>query len=219
MDYLEGGEFIKKLKILENNKLIMLKIGITGGIGVGKSVVCKIFAALDVPIYDADSRAKWLMVNDNDLVENIKTAFGNEAYTSDNQINRDFMITQILGSPKTAQQLENLVHPAVRLDFENWVKSQNPNKKYVLKEAALLVESGSYKELDKLIVVSATTEVRIDRVLARDLHRNRQQIEAIMAKQLPETEKIAKADFVIYNNGTELLIPQVLAIHNKLSRV
>jgi dephospho-CoA kinase len=80
----------------------------------------------------------------------------------------------------------------------------------------LLVETDSYKELDKLIVVSATTEVRITRVLARDLHRNRQQIEAIMAKQLSETEKIAKADYVIYNNGTELLIPQVLAIHQHL---
>jgi dephospho-CoA kinase len=95
----------------------MLKIGITGGIGVGKSVVCKIFAALGVPIYDADSRAKWLMVNDKDLVENIKTAFGNEAYTSDNQINRDFMITQILGSPKTAQQLEKISSPCCKVGF------------------------------------------------------------------------------------------------------
>lgn len=195
----------------------MLKIGITGGIGVGKSIVCKIFAALHTPIYDADSRAKWLMLNNRDLVTNIKNTFGHDAYTNDNQINRDFMISQILGSPQTAQQLENLVHPAVRVDFENWVSLQNPARKYVLKEAALLVEAGSYKELDKLIVVSATTEVRINRVLARDLHRNRQQIEAIMAKQLPEAEKIAKADFVIYNNGTELLIPQVLAIHHKLS--
>jgi dephospho-CoA kinase len=200
----------------------MLKVGITGGIGVGKSVVCKIFAALHTPIYDADSRAKWLMVNDKNLVATIKNTFGEQAYTLDNQINRDFMISQILGSPQTAQQLESLVHPAVRIDFEDWLTktaNQNPTQKYVLKEAALLVESGSYKELDKLIVVSAAMEVRMTRVLARDLHRNRQQIAAIMAKQIPETEKIAKADFVIYNNGTELLIPQVLAIHHILSNI
>jgi dephospho-CoA kinase len=193
----------------------MLKIGITGGIGVGKSVVCKIFAAIGTAIYDADTRAKWLMTNDKTLIVAIKKAFGENAYI-ENQINRDFMISQILGSPQTAKELETLVHPAVGRDFAHWITEQKASTKYVLKEAALLYEAGSYKELDKTIVVTADLETRIARVLQRDAHRNRQQIETIIAKQMPDSEKIAKADFVVLNDGTKSLIKQVLEIHQYL---
>jgi dephospho-CoA kinase len=208
------------LLVFEKLKLItMLKIGITGGIGVGKSVVCKIFAAIGIDIYDADSRAKWLMNNDAVLVQEIKNTFGEIAY-ADGQINRTFMIEQILGSPITAKKLEHLVHPAVGRDFTNFVNQiaqEKPQTKYVLKEAALLYEANSYKDLDKIIVVSANLDTRIARVLARDAHRNREQIEAIIAKQMPDSEKIAKADFVIYNDNDNLLIPQVLKIHHEIS--
>jgi dephospho-CoA kinase len=196
----------------------MLKIGITGGIGVGKSVVCKIFAAIGIDIYDADSRAKWLMNNDLSLVQEIKNTFGEIAYT-DGQINRSFMIEQILGSPITAKKLEHLVHPAVGRDFTNFVNQialEKLQSKYVLKEAALLYEANSYKDLDKIIVVSANLGTRIARVLARDSHRNREQVSAIIAKQMPDSEKIAKADFVIYNDNDKLLIPQVLKIHHEI---
>ncbi len=197
----------------------MLKIGITGGIGVGKSVVCKIFAAIGVPVYDADSRAKWLMTNDLALISEIKVQFGDLAYTADQQINRNFMTQQILGNPETAKKLENLVHPAVAKDFANFlvkINLEKPNTNYVLKEAALLYEANSYKELDKIIVVSADINTRIARVLSRDSHRNREQIEAIIAKQMPDSQKIAKADFVIYNNDDKQLTYQVLEIHKKI---
>ncbi len=193
----------------------MLKIGITGGIGVGKSVVCKIFAAVGIAIYDADTRAKWLMTNEKTLIAAIKKAFGENAYIG-NEVNRDFMIRQILGSPQTAKELETLVHPAVGRDFAQWITEQKASTKYVLKEAALLYEAGSYKELDKMIVVTADLETRIARVLQRDTHRNRQQIETIIAKQIPDSEKIAKADFVVVNDGTKSLIKQVLEIHQYL---
>jgi dephospho-CoA kinase len=198
---------------------MLLKIGITGGIGVGKSIVCKIFASLQIPIYDADTRAKYLMVNDLALIDAIKTSFGETAYTANQQINRDFFVQQVFGNPQTAKQLESLVHPAVKKDFENWVLQQDNITKYVLKEAALLYESNSYQELDKIIVVTADKNIRIQRILQRDTHRNQAQIEAIMAKQLPEEEKIAKADFVIHNNGTELLIPQVIEIHQQIIKL
>lgn len=199
----------------------MLKIGITGGIGVGKSVVCRIFAALGVPVYDADSAAKRLMNTEEVLKNAIIHTFGAAAYLADGSFNRDFMTAQIIGNPQTAKQLEALVHPAVGRDFANFVATcgkQNPQQKYVLKEAALLYEAGSYKELDKIIVVVASLETRIARILERDKHRTIDQIKAIIAKQMPDNEKISRADFVIDNNGDKLLIPQVLEIHRQILR-
>jgi dephospho-CoA kinase len=197
----------------------MKKIGITGGIGVGKSVVCRIFAALSVPIYDADSAAKRLMNQDDKLKQAIKEVFGQAAYDKEGLFDRDFMTKQLLGNPATAKQLEALVHPAVGRDFDNFVNTcakQVPPALYLLKEAALLYESGSYKTLDKIIVVTASLSTRITRVLERDKHRTQAQVEAIIAKQMPDAEKIQKADFVIDNDGKILLIPQVLAIHKAL---
>ncbi len=197
----------------------MLKVGITGGIGVGKTTVCKIFATLGIPIYEADSRSKWLLVNDNRLKTAIQTSFGQEVYLVNGQINREFLAQQIFTNPLAGKHLESLIHPAVRKDFEEWLTIQSTQSNilpYVLKEAALLVEAGSYRELDQLIVVTADKEVRIKRVLERDTHRTQAELEAIMLKQLPEEEKIQRANFVIYNNGTEALIPQVLKIHQEL---
>jgi dephospho-CoA kinase len=197
----------------------MQKIGITGGIGVGKSVVCRIFAALGIPIYDADSAAKRLMNTEEVLKSAIIQTFGAEAYLADGSFNRDFMTAQIIGNPQTAKQLEALVHPAVGRDFAAFVATcskQPPKKKYVLKEAALLYEAGSYKELDKIIVVVASLETRIARILERDKHRTIEQIQAIIAKQMPDSEKISRADFVIDNNGDKLLIPQVLEINRQI---
>jgi dephospho-CoA kinase len=194
----------------------MLKVGITGGIGVGKTTVCKIFATLGIPIYEADSRSKWLLVNDNTLKTAIETSFGQEVYLANGQINRELLAQQIFTNPLAAKYLESLIHPAVRKDFEEWLANQSSHVPYVLKEAALLVETGSYRELDQLIVVTANKEVRIKRVLERDKHRTQAELEAIMLKQLPEEEKIQRANFVIYNNGTEALIPQVIKIHQEL---
>jgi len=196
----------------------MLKVGITGGIGVGKTTVCKIFATLGIPIYEADSRSKWLLVNDNTLKTAIQNSFGEEVYLSNGQINREFLAQQIFTNPLAAKHLESLIHPAVRTDFEEWLNNQPLQLPYILKEAALLVEAGSYRELDKLIVVTADKDLRIKRVLARDAHRTQAELEAIMLKQLPEEEKIKRADFVVYNNETEALIPQVLAIHQQLCK-
>ncbi len=192
----------------------MKNYGITGGIGSGKSLVCKIFATLGVPIYDADSRAKWLMENDIVLMENIKKSFGLEAYL-DGHLNRIFLAQEVFSNENKRQMLNALVHPAVGEDAKKWRENQK-NAPYTLKEAALLIEAGSYKDLDGLILVLAPTDVRIARVRERDKQRSEQEIKSIIEKQMPDDEKMKFAQYLLNNDGKNLLIPQVLALHHKL---
>lgn len=195
----------------------MLKVGITGGIGSGKSTVCRIFSALGIPVYDADSRAKWLQTNDLLLKNQIIQHFGNEAYLADGSLNRGYLASQIFNQPEKLQLLNRLVHPCVAKDSEEWLAQQQAaGKPYSIKEAALMIEAGSYKQLDVLIVVTAPDQVRIARVLQRDPQRSAEEIAAIISKQMPESEKIKMADYVIVNDGNHMLIPQVIRLHQEL---
>lgn len=191
-----------------------LLVGITGGIGSGKSTVARIFSILGIPIYYADERAKWLMANDPKLKKQIQDNFGSESYSEDGILNRSFLASMVFSDEEKVKTINSLVHPAVRLDFENWASSQTTP--YVLKEAALLFETGSYKDLDKVINVSSPIKIRISRVLMRDPHRNEKQVNDIIDKQLPDEEKNKLADFIIKNTDNKMLIPQVLEIHNQL---
>ncbi|HYG17610.1 MAG TPA: dephospho-CoA kinase [Ohtaekwangia sp.] len=192
-----------------------LQIGITGGIGSGKTLVCKIFATLGIPVYDADSRAKALMTTDGILISAIKKEFGELSYKTDNTLDREYLGRTVFNHEERLQTLNNLVHPRVAEDYEGWVtRQQTP---YVLKEAALLFEAGSYKALDRIIVVSAPLYIRIRRVLGRDRHRTEEQVRDIISRQLPEEEKVRMADFVIYNDESQLVITQVLELHHKFS--
>ena len=192
------------------------KIGITGGIGAGKSTVCKIFAQLGIPVYDADSRAKGLLVKDALLMGQIKEQFGAEAYFPDGSLNRVWLGQQVFGKPEQLALLNELVHPRVGEDFEHWYQQQQAP--YVLKEAALLFESGSYKNLDAIINVTAPESLRLRRTLMRDEHRSRAQIEEIMQRQLPETERNSRAHFKIVNDDTTMVLPQVLRLHRQFLR-
>jgi dephospho-CoA kinase len=189
-----------------------LQIGITGGIGVGKSTVSKIFSVLGVPTYDADSRAKAVMTTDGILVESIKKEFGTLSFNIHGELNREYLATAVFGDEQKLKKLNALVHPRVAVDYENWLKEQSGTP-YVLKEAALLIESESYKTLDALILVTAPEQVRIERVLIRDKHRSTEQIKEIIKNQLSEAEKLKLADFTVNNNGTHSLIEQVLKLH------
>ena len=191
----------------------MLQVGITGGIGSGKSLVCKIFQVLEIPVYDADSRAKLLMIGDEVLVNQIKKEFGNEAY-SNGVLNRKHIGEKAFGDPEKLKVLDDLVHPRVASDYEQWVKKQSAP--YVIKEAALLFEAGSYKTLNKIIVVSASEEVKVKRIKIRDPHRSEQMIKDIIKNQMPDQEKVSRADFVVVNDESQLVIPQVIAIHQHL---
>jgi dephospho-CoA kinase len=193
-----------------------LQIGITGGIGSGKSLVCKIFRQLGVSVYDADSHAKALMTTDGILVSQIKKEFGDLSYRPDGALNREWLAANVFSDAVKLEKLNRLVHPRVAVDYEEWLKA-HANEPYVLKEAALLFESGSYRLLDKVVVVSAPENIRKNRVLKRDTHRTVEQFDGIVEKQLPEDEKLKRADYIIVNDDATLLIPQVLKLHEEFT--
>ena len=192
-----------------------LKIGITGGIGSGKTTVCHIFETLNIPVYYADERAKALMIQDKNLIQNIKNLLGENAYFEDGSLNRTYISEIVFHNSMKINALNALVHPAVLADGEAWHKKQI-NVPYTLKEAALHFESGNYKYFDKMITVFAPENSRIERVLLRGGHLSKQDIEARIATQMPEEEKMKRADFIIFNDGTQPLITQVLNIHHIL---
>lgn len=176
----------------------MLKIGITGGIGSGKTFICKIFEQLGVPVYYADERAKFLMNNQEEVINAIKTAFGEASY-KDGTLNRAYLAENVFNNKENLTKLNNIVHPAVFKDTQQWI-SQHQDAPFVLKEAALLFETGTYTQFDKNILVTAPEEVRIIRVMERDKV-SKEQVEARMKNQLSDAEKMELADYIINNDG------------------
>jgi dephospho-CoA kinase len=194
----------------------MIKVGITGNIGSGKSTIAKLFALLGTPVYNADSRAKAIMVEDTELKNELVKVFGNETYFADGQLNRTYLSQQVFNNPNQLKILNSIVHPGVFRDFNFWLNQYKAAQiPYILKEAALLIESGSYKELDYLILVQADEEIRLQRSIARDAA-SAEAILARMKNQMPQENKVPFAQFFIQNNYNDLLIPQVLKIHNEL---
>lgn len=193
-----------------------MEVGITGGIGAGKSIVCKIFNTLGIPVYDADSRAKHLMEESSSLMEQIKRVFGKNSYQQSGKLNREYLADLVFSDSEKVQKLNKLVHPEVAKDYSNWVRNHASRFPYIIKEAALLIESGSYKQLDYLVTVLAPMELRIDRVLARDSHRERGQVELIISRQLSDRQRIERSDMVLNNDEKQLLIPQILDLHKHL---
>lgn len=193
-----------------------LLVGITGGIGSGKSTVCKLFTLLGIPVYTADDRAKWLMSHEPQLKEKILALFGTESYHSNGELNRGYLAETVFFNPEKVAALNALVHPAVGKDFAEWVSQQNAP--YLIKEAALLFETGVAKELDFVINVSSPLRVRMARVLLRDPQRTEEQVNQIIDQQLPDEEKNELADFSIKNTDNKLLLPQVIALHEQLIR-
>jgi len=191
----------------------MLKIGITGNIGSGKTTVSRMFALLNVPVFYSDDEAKNVMVTDAELITGIKQHFGSEAYFADGTLNRKYIGGIVFNNPDELKVLNGLVHPAVFRAFDNWILAHS-NAPYVLKEAAILFESGSYKDCDYTIVVSAPTAVRLQRVTQRD-GISLAEAESRNAKQMPQEEKEQLASFVIHNDNSQLIIPQVLALHEQ----
>ncbi|MBS4073389.1 MAG: dephospho-CoA kinase [Algoriphagus sp.] len=196
------------------NKPKPFLVGVTGGIGSGKSTVCQVFSILGIPIYSADDRAKWLMANDPNLKKEISSQFGEKSFLEDGSLNRAFLAEEVFSDPEKVKKINALVHPAVGEDFKKWTKEQSAP--YLIKEAALLFESGSYKELDYIINVSSPLKIRVARVLLRDPHRSEDQVNHIIDQQMPDEQKNELADYVIKNNDSKLILPQVLEIHQKL---
>lgn len=191
----------------------MLKIGITGNIGGGKTTVSKIFEILDVPVFYADDAAKKVMTADPVLVSELKGAFGPQAYFEDGSLNRKYIADIVFNNDEQLKKLNALVHPAVFRAFDEWTL-RIIDKPYVIKEAALLFESSSHKMCDYSIMVTAPLELRIERVMKRD-KLTRAEVESRNSRQFSEEKKTKLADFVVHNDDTELVIPQVLKLHEK----
>ena len=190
----------------------MLKIGITGGIGSGKSTVAHIFETLGIPVYFADEAAKKLMNEDEGLKQQVQQLFGEGAYTS-GQLNRAFVAAQVFNNPGKLAMLNSIVHPATIADAEKWMQQQSAP--YAIKEAALIFESGAQENLDKVIGVFAPKAIRIKRVMDRN-GITREEVLARMNKQINETIKMRLCNYVITNDEQQMLIPQVLNVHKEL---
>ncbi len=191
---------------------MILKVGITGGIGSGKSTIAKIFSVLGIPVYYADDASKRLMNEDGLLKEKIELAFGKETYAN-GLLNKAHLSSIVFNNPEKLALLNSIVHPATIEDAEKWMQQQTAP--YALKEAALIFESGSNTKLDKVIGVFAPVEQRIKRVMKRD-NISEEAVKARMSKQMNEEEKMRLCDYVITNGEQDMVIPQVLKIHGLL---
>jgi dephospho-CoA kinase len=189
----------------------MLKVGLTGGIGSGKTTIAKIFELLNVPVYYADEASKRLYHTDKDLIANMKKHFGADIYTNE-QLNRSKLAAIVFNDADKLELLNQLVHPPTIRDAEEWMRKQTAP--YVIKEAALLFESGSASGLDYVIGVQAPSHYRIKRVMERDGVK-REDVISRANRQIDEEIKMRLCDFVIVNNDQELVIPQVLELHSK----
>ena len=192
----------------------MLKIGITGGIGSGKTTVCKVFETLGIPVFYADTVAKEIMITDTVLVERIKETFGEKSYFNDGTLNNKHIAGIVFNKVDELAKLNALVHPAVFRAFENWESKISSSVPYTLKEAALLFESGSYQMCDINILVTSPLAVKVERVTQRDKV-NETQVLARMDKQFSDDKKMAMADFFIENTEQKSVIEQVLNLHQQ----
>jgi len=191
----------------------MYTVGVTGGIGSGKSLVCRILSILGVPVFHADEEAKRLLVEPGAVRSQVEQAFGMDAYPH-GELDRAKLAKVVFNDADARARLNAIVHPAVRERFRSWAAEQKAA--YVVMEAALLVETGGAKHLDHLVVVSAPQELRVQRVMERD-GGSAEQVNARISAQAPEADLLAAAGSVIVNDGSQLLLPQVLALHKRLA--
>lgn len=195
----------------------MLKVGITGGIGSGKTTVCKVFETLGVPVYYADLEAKKIQEEDAEVKGAILKEFGENILNASGSIDRAKLAAIVFNDKDKLQKLNNIVHPAVANHFNNWLTA-NKTSKYTLQEAAILFESGVYKRVDKIISVIAPVDIRILRTAKRDSI-SEELVQQRMKNQISDEEKIKRSDFIIYNDEQQLLIPQVIRIHEQLNQL
>jgi dephospho-CoA kinase len=194
----------------------MKLIGLTGGIGSGKSTVAGLFGTLGIPVYESDQRAKALMQSNVHLKNEIIALFGSEAYDADTKLNRGWIASKAFSNPALLQQLNDIVHPAVFQDLIDWTSAETQrNAPYLIQESALLFEEELEKRFSAIILVVAPEEIRIERVMNRD-GVTREDVVKRINNQLPDHKKIPGADYIIYNDGVRSLIEQVMDIHRMI---
>ena len=194
----------------------MYIVGLTGGIGSGKTIVSKVFENLGIAVYNSDMEAKLLMNNDSDIINKLKMIFGFEIYDENNRLNKKKLADLIFNDKNKLKTVNSIVHPAVKKHFTNWVQIQK--SPYIIKETAILFESGIFKDVDKIITVTAPLELRINRLVIRDNSVKKNILERIN-NQLNDDYKIKNSDAVIYNDNKQLIVPQILRIHQKILEI
>lgn len=191
--------------------LLMIKVGLTGGIGSGKTTIARIFETLDIPVYYADDAAKKLMNDNPDLKKSILKHFGEDSYKN-NALDRKYLAAIVFNDKEKLELLNSLTHPVTIKDAEEWISKQT--SPYIIKEAALLFESGAAEHLDYVIGVYAPQHIRIKRVMDRDEISSEEVMKRI-SRQMEEETKMKRCDFVINNNEQQFVIPQVLELNKK----
>ncbi len=192
----------------------MLKIGLTGGIGSGKSLVCKIFSTIGIPVFHSDEVSRDLMDHDPEIIRRVSGIFGNDIYR-DGVLERKKISEAIFTNKKTLEKLNEIIHPAVQEAFAGWLASCI-SAPYIIKESAIVFESGTDRELDYVIMVSAPEALRITRIMERD-GTSKEEIIRIMRNQMKDEERAILSDEIVYNDGKQLVIPQVLELHKKFT--
>ena len=190
-----------------------LQIGVTGGIGSGKSVVCELFSCLGIPVYNADTRAKWLTNHSLEVRAAVIALLGPDAYDAAGKYDTSYVASIVFKNEFLLKKLNQIIHPAVLRDTEDWV-ARHEKSHYVIKEAAIMNRAGEGNTLDFVIVVEAEVHLRIARILERD-QRSESEIRAIIERQVSDDARKKVADFVIDNNENSALIPQVMQLHRQ----
>jgi dephospho-CoA kinase len=193
----------------------MIQLCITGGIGSGKTTLCKVLEQFNIPVYYADDAAKHLLQTPK-IQALVQIAFG-DTVCSNGSVDKQKLASIVFVNEEKLNQLNSIIHPAVAEDYVRWLK-QHQNKKIVAKEAAILFESGSYRQCDKILCVYAPTKVRIQRAMQRS-QLSKEEVMSRMKKQLPESQKIKRSDFVIFNDNKRMVLPQVLKVLKELNNL
>lgn len=193
----------------------MIRVGLTGGIGSGKTTVARVLEQLGVPVYYADVRGRWLSDNDPEVRLKIKALFGEEAYRPEGSLDRAYIAGKVFADKALLERLNAIVHPAVRRDYRAWA-ARHEEVPYTVMETAILFESGFEREVQRVVVVTAPEELRIARTVRRD-GSDETAVRARIAAQMSNDERLAKADYVLQADDRELLIPQILELHRQLS--
>jgi len=192
----------------------MLKVGVTGGIGSGKTLICNVFKALHVPVFDSDTEAKKILVSNSLVKTQLCNYFGNSIYLPDGNINRPVFASIIFSHKNELEKANSIIHPVVREYFNEWIQARKAEGAiYVIQEAAILFESGAYKNLDKIITITANEATRIQRIIARDRCTLEKANERIR-NQMNDSEKINRSNYVIVNNMDSIVLEQILSLHN-----
>lgn len=192
----------------------MIKVGLTGNIGSGKTWVCQIFSALNIPIYYADLEARNIL-NTSQTIEKIALIFGEDVLLSSKQIDRKKLASIVFNDTKELEKLNRLIHPHLREHFQQWANQQN--SKYVIQEAAILFENGFDHLMDKTITIASPKSIRLNRVMERD-QISKEDVLARMNNQWSDEKKEKAADYIIVNDGSQMLLPQVLKVHQFLNK-